>query len=331
MYVNDPLQRMLGTKGAGILDRIHFPGTITFADLLDTIFREGNWIGEATGLTQDDHSISLDVNAHRLDDGPNPTLGAILVLHNTERNSLLERQIDDSEHMELVEKLSQGIVHEFKNILTILMAYGSLLQFRLKEEELHEEVNKIMETANRGTELVQQLSRLTHRRAPEYTNSDLEEVLREINYLATRTLPSQIKVHLPEEKKMPTVFIDNKALIRSVIHLALNGCEAMPGGGELHIACDTIEVDKANLAAHPVKDPGRYIMISVTDNGSGMASEVKQHLFEPFFTTKENGSGLGLSAVMNNIQSFDGFITISSEPGKGTCARIYLPTIESNK
>lgn len=334
VYVDDQLPRMLGLgedDSSGVLSRIQFAGSASIAEILDAAESEGTWRGEAAGLTADDHAIYLEIIAHRLGMGAHGSQGAILMIRNVTRDRLMEQRVLDAEQMELVEKLSRGIVHEFKNLLTILSAYGSLLQMRLKDHEVGPDIEKIMETATRATELTQRLSRVTRRPKPEFINSDLEEVLLEIGALIQKAMPAGVRVHVPQPQRMPMVMIDAGALVRSVVHLALNGCEAMPDGGELTLDCTTITVSESDLASHPAKRAGRYVILSVTDTGFGMTPEVKNRLFEPFYTTKETGTGLGLASVRDNIASMRGFLTVYSEPAQGTCARIYLPVVDDGQ
>ncbi len=336
VFVDEACRRMLGLKDESdkaspesIRSRIQFAGAIPMDEVLERTFADGSWRGEGAGITADDHAIYLDISATRISEQPGDGPGAILVLRNVTRDRMMEQRVLDSQQMELVDKLTRGIAHEYKNLLTIIMAYGSLLEVTLKESGLTDEISKIMETANRANDLTRRLVSVTRRPQPEFENSDLEDVLFELRGLMEKSLPSQVRIITPDPKKMPIVHADTGAVIRSVIHLALNACEAMEDGGTLTLDCSTVDVSSGDVEDFPTDHAGTYVVLSVSDTGTGMPPEAKERLFEPFFTTKEGGSGLGLCSVKRAIESMNGTLGVYSEPGKGTCVKIYLPVIGS--
>ena len=335
VFVDDGLLRMLGLdpevdsrSNRDVLDRVQFAGAIPLTEVLDVVFKEGSWCGEAAGLTVDDHAVYLEITARKLSVEASDSLGVILVIRNVTRERMMENRVVEAQQMELVEKLCRGIGHEFKNLLTIITAYGSLLEMKLKDSDSQEEVNKILETASRANDLVRRMVAMTKRPEPNYQNTDLQEVMIELNALVTKALPSQVMVTTPEIRRLPLVYADGGSLIRSIIYIALNACEAMTEGGKLDVDVQVEVVSTDDVAAdHPVRDAGKYVVISVTDDGHGMPPDVRARLFEPFFTTKVNGSGLGLCAVKKSIEEMNGTINVYSKPGKGTCVKLYLPVL----
>lgn len=247
-----------------------------------------------------------------------------MILRNVSRDQLLEEKVLDLQQMELVEKLTRGIAHEFKNLLTIISAYGSLLESQVPEAIGRDEIQKILETTIRANDLTRRMVSVTRRPQPEVENSDLEEVLLEIGALTAKSMPSQVMVECCPPRRMPLVRVDNAALIRAAVHLALNGCEAMPNGGTLKIDCRAADLADQDGGDPP---PGRYVVITVTDSGPGMDPDTQARLFEPFFTTKQKGTGLGLCSVKRSIESMGGILRIDSEPDQGTTAHIFLPVV----
>lgn len=330
-YIDRSLRRMLGipeaeeTDPEAIRSRIQFAGAIPMAEVLETALADGDWSGEAVGRVGDGHALYLEVRAHRGAPASDPSAGVVVFLRNATRDQALETKVLEIQQMELVEKLIRGIAHEFRNLLTIITAYGTLLAYQVKDEEAKDGIAKIMETAMRAETLTSRMVAVTRRPQPDVESSDLEEVFSEIAALTAKSMPSNVVVKCCPPRRMPLVRVDTAALIRSVIHLALNGCEAMPEGGTLTIECGSTEVSDQDAEDFPVNQPGRYVVISVTDTGFGMSPDVRGNLFEPFFTTKEKGTGLGLCSVKKSIDAVGGELGIYSEPGHGTCARIYLP------
>jgi CheY-like chemotaxis protein len=234
------------------------------------------------------------------------------------------RQVLESQQMELVEKLSRGLAHEFKNLLTIILAYASLLETQV-DVSLGEDLSKIRETVDRANELTSRLVSITRRPEPDVEDVDLADVLRETTGLLTKVLPTTVRVNEPEDLAMPLVRADHGALVRSLVHLCLNAGEAMPEGGTLTLEVEQIEVRSEDIPNYPVQEPGHYAVIGVADTGFGMSHSVLRHLYEPFYTTKRDGSGLGLCAVRQALLAMGGQISVYSEPGSGTCVRAYLP------
>ena len=334
VFVDDSVHRMLGLPTAEqrepperILERIQVSGAVALESVLQQAFAEGQWRGEAAGLTREDHAIHLELVLHRLAAPEAGRGGVILFIRNLTRDRIMEERVLQSQQMELVDKLSRGMGHELKNITTIILAYASLLDMQIEDAELKDSVAKISDTATRVTDLTRRLSAVARRPKPEFENTDLSEVMQEIKALVSKSLPSQATLVLPEERQLPVVFVDPGALIRSIIHLTLNSCEAMPSGGTLTLEVGTEDVGEEDLGSHPAKEPGHYAVVSVTDTGHGMAPAVQERLFEPFFSTKESGSGLGLLSVRHAIESMNGWMSVYSEPGRGTSVKVYLPTV----
>jgi hypothetical protein len=333
VFVDESVYGMLGLSGPpasreSVLDRVQISGAIPLEDVVREAFEEGEWRGEAAGLTADDHAIYLEVMIRRLHGEHPDGSGAIMFLRNVTRDRVMENRVLEAQQMELVDKLSRGVAHELKNITTIILAYASLLEMRLEDEEMLDAVQKISETASRTTEVTRRLTSLTRRPQPEFENADLGDIMEQVKALVAKTLPSHASLDLPDQEGLPMVFVDPGAIIRCIIHVALNACEAMPDGGVLTMDVDMIEVEPQDIKEnHPVQEPGHFAVISITDTGLGMPEDVMARLFEPFFTTKEKGSGLGLYSVKTVLSTMNGWIGIYSEPGQGTCVKLYLPVV----
>ncbi len=333
VFVDESVYGMLGLSGPSasrenILDRVQISGAIPLEDVVREAFEKGEWRGEAAGLTVDDHAIYLEVIIRSLQGEHADGSGAIMFLRNVTRDRVMENLVLEAQQMELVDKLSRGVAHELKNITTIILAYASLMEMRLEDEEMLDAVQKISETAARTTDVTRRLTSLTRRPQPEFENADLGDIMEQVKALVSKTLPSHASLDLPEQEGLPMVFVDTGAIMRCIIHVALNACEAMPDGGVLTLGVDVIEVEPQDTTEnHPVREPGLFAVISITDTGLGMPDFVMARLFEPFFTTKEKGSGLGLYSVKTVLSSMNGWVGIYSEAGQGTCVKLYLPVV----
>lgn len=333
IYADPAMARMLGLSPGSATDTVsnlkgqfQCQGGLSFEDVLRVADKEGQWAGEATCISDDNHAMLLDVLATTLADAEGQRFGTMVVARDVTRERSLEKQVIQSQQMELVENLSIGIAHEFKNLLTVIMAYASLLQDQTAGQPFQKDVGKILEAAQTANELTTRLLAVTRHTAPRMENVDVQTVLNDVVAMLRKTLPRNVALYAPEKTALPKVHTDPVVLYRALLNLCLNARDAMPEGGNLSIEVDLVKVEQEDLERWPDRQAGSYITISVTDTGHGMTPEVKQHMFEPFFTTKKAGTGLGLSVVQHTIRAMGGWVTVYSEPSLGACFRLYIPT-----
>lgn len=239
-----------------------------------------------------------------------------------------EEQLRQSQKMEVVGQLAGGVAHDFNNLLTIISGYASLLR---SEASLHENellfLNEIEVASDRAAELTRRLLAFGHRqfRNPEATN--VNEIAVEMIKLLERTIGKHIALKLETEESLSPVVIDQGELSQVFLNLALNARDAMPQGGQLCITTRNLETNKELQIANTAIPPGKYVEITVADNGCGMSEEVQKHIFEPFFTTKPigQGTGLGLAMVHSTITHFAGRVAVQSAVNHGTKISIFLP------
>ncbi|MFH0952878.1 MAG: ATP-binding protein [Verrucomicrobiota bacterium] len=332
IYADPALGRMLGTnpamimeQPAGVEGQLQFQDSATLTDVVQAAQKEGEWAGEATCLSRDNRALLLDVHASPLSDSSGKKLGTLLIARDVTRERSLEKQVVMSQQMELVENLSIGIAHEFKNLLTVIMAYASLLQDQMAGQPFQKDIAKILDAAQTANELTSRLLSVTRHSAPRLEDVNIQNVLNDVVAVLHKTLPRNIALYAPERTSLPLVHTDAVVLYRALLNLCLNARDAMPDGGNLSIEVDLVRIESEDLERWPDRSPGTYITISVTDTGSGMGPEVKQRIFEPFFTTKKAGTGLGLSVVQHTIRAMGGWVTVYSEPNLGACFRLYIP------
>jgi two-component system, cell cycle sensor histidine kinase and response regulator CckA len=338
IYADAALCRMLGIRSLAAISqpadlggRIQFQGGVTFEQIAATANREGHWAGEATCQSEDRHAVMLDLRAIPLSDSGGQRLGTMVVARDVTRERSLEKQVIQSQQMELVENLSIGIAHEFKNLLTVIMAYASLLQDQMAGQPFQKDIAKILEAAQTANELTSRLLSVTRHTAPRMEDVDAQNVLHDVVAMLQKTLPRNVALYSPEKTALPKIHTDPVILYRALLNLCLNARDAMPDGGNLSIEVDLVRVEKEDLERWPDRSPGAYITISVTDTGYGMTPDIKQRIFEPFFTTKKGGTGLGLSVVQHTIRTMGGWVTVYSEPNLGACFRVYIPVAKQEE
>lgn len=244
----------------------------------------------------------------------------------------LEQQLLEAQKMEAVGQLAGGIAHDFNNILTAIIGFGNLLLSEMsKDDPLRIYVTPILKSAQRAANLVQGLLSFSRRQIINPKSVNLHEIIHGIEKILPRIIGDDIEfsTFLTDEKL--TVKADIGQIEQVVMNLATNARDAMPDGGSLTIRTERVELDDEYIRVHGYGKPGFYALMTVADTGQGMDEHSKEKIFEPFYTTKEvgKGTGLGLSIAYGIINQHEGYINVSSEHGKGTTFKIYLPLINS--
>ena len=276
-----------------------------------------------------DGSYACHVEPLRDSDGK--VHGAICMALDVTDRKQLEEQFRQAQKMEAVGRLAGGIAHDFNNLLMVIQGYADLLAERLPAgDSLRRSAEQIQMSARRATSLTQQLLAFSRKQmlAPKVLNvhsvvSDMENILR-------RLIGEDVELQTSTERDLWLVKADRSQVEQVIMNLAVNARDAMPRGGRLTIETANVELDGAGVQPRAVLAPGKYVMLAVTDNGSGMDAATQAHIFEPFYTTKEKGkgTGLGLATVYGIVKQSGGYIWVYSELGRGTTFKIYLPRIE---
>jgi PAS domain S-box-containing protein len=239
-----------------------------------------------------------------------------------------EQQLRRAQKMDAVGQLTGGIAHDFNNILGIILGNIDLLTRQLADDErASKRLNTIKHSAERASSLTKQLLGFSRNQAREITTVDLNRLLGDMQSLIQRSLTPSIEVeyHLTSDP-WPTN-IDADDFKDALLNLILNARDALPEGGRLVLETANTVLDPSYCALHPAVKPGPYAACSVSDNGTGIATDLQERIFEPFYTTKEpgKGTGLGLSMVFGFTKRSGGHIKVYSEPGIGTTVTLYLP------
>jgi two-component system, cell cycle sensor histidine kinase and response regulator CckA len=248
-----------------------------------------------------------------------------------ERKQLEERLLR-RQRLESIGRLAGGIAHDLNNLLTPITVCTSFLKQTSPRTEDRELLESIDSSAKRGAELVRQV--LTFARGVEGSKIalNLQLVVQEIESIAAKTFPKNISFAYDLPPGLPLVSGDRTQLGQVLMNLCLNARDAMPSGGSIRVSGYARRVDEETAALYPGVQPGRFVVLEVVDDGTGMTADVVDRIFEPFFTTKETGrgTGLGLSTAMGIVRSHGGFMDVTSAPGKGSVFRIAIPAIDGD-
>ncbi len=240
----------------------------------------------------------------------------------------LNRQVLQAQKMEAVGTLAGGIAHDFNNLLQGILGYTQYLI--MSKDEGDPDLNNLREiekAGNRASELTQQLLTFSRKVEGKPKLMNLNREVEQVEKLLKRTIPKMIAIRLRLEKDLDPVYADSAQLEQVLMNLCVNARDAMPEGGTLTIETKNVTLGERYCRRHLGARPGKYVLLTISDTGTGMDKETREHIFDPFFTTKEvgKGSGLGLAMVYGIVQSHRGFIMCYSEPGHGTTFKIYLP------
>jgi PAS domain S-box-containing protein len=272
--------------------------------------------------------VHLVISGRPLRDATRAISGAALLYHDITGMRETEHKLLQSQKLDAIGKLTGGVAHDFNNMLTVITGTTETLVAGLADRpNLQKTAELIDVAAERCIELIRHLLAFARRQPLHPRNVDINGTVLDIAKLLRPTLGEQIEINSILEQEVATAHVDASQLANSLLNMAINARDAMPEGGKLLLETRNVVLDEAYAAANPGVLPGPYVMLAVSDTGSGMSKEVQDKVFEPFFTTKEvgKGSGLGMSMVYGFVRQSGGHIRIYSEEGHGTTIKLYLP------
>jgi PAS domain S-box-containing protein len=261
-------------------------------------------------------------------------LGQLCVLAVTEDTTemrLLQAQSEQSKKMEAVGRLAGGVAHDFNNLLGVIIGYSELLIEKLDPEaQIAKHLAQIKLAAERGAHLTRQLLVFSRQQVVSLKVLDLDAVIREASKLLSRVVREDIILSYQNSVSVGLIKADAGQIEQVLMNLVVNARDAMPNGGRITIATDSITLNDKYFLGHEPVIEGDYVVLEVRDTGFGMDEMTKAHVFEPFFTTKQpgKGTGLGLASVYAIVQQSGGYVSVSSELGRGTTFKLYFPRVQ---
>ena len=330
-----------GLKGSDYIDLVHPEDKPRVLKCWEGLFQEANdqagefrlvskkgdvkWVGATWGPVLDEGGRQIGVQG---------------CVHDiTERKSAEEALRDSQERylqaqkLESIGRLAGGVAHDFNNLLTVINGYSDLAFQKLGEGvPLKLEIDQIRKAGARAADLTQQLLAFSRKQVIQPRPLDLNKVVAESEKMLRRLLGEDLELKTCLSASLGYVLADSGQIHQILMNLVVNARDAMPDGGELILETSNVEIDSTYVQEHPEAACGAYVLLAVTDSGTGMDEETSKHVFEPFFTTKgpSRGSGLGLATVYGIVKQSQGWIGLSTRPGKGTTFEIYLPRITAD-
>lgn len=242
--------------------------------------------------------------------------------------STLEQQVRQAQRLEAVGRLAGGIAHDFNNILVVIKLSTELMLGQITPESpLTKPLLQVLSAADRAAALTRQLLAFGRQQVMQARVININSVVSDISHLLQRIIGEDIHLLTSLSDDLQNTRLDPDQLGQVILNLAVNARDAMPGGGTLHIETANVRLDDAYTRTHPPVQPGPYVMLAVSDTGTGIDKAILPRIFDPFFTTKElgKGTGLGLSIVYGIVKQIGGYIWVYSEPGEGTTFKLYFP------
>jgi len=281
---------------------------------------------ELRGLRADGVEFPIELSVARLGSERSALLTGFL-RDITERRAL-EEQLRQSQKLEAIGRLAGGVAHDFNNILMSIMGAADLLLMQLRPDDpARDEAAEIKQSVDRGAGLTRQLLAFSRRQATRPQRFALGDAVRGMETMLRRLIGPEIDFQIVVPPAPLTVIADRGQIEQVVLNLVVNARDAMPNGGRVTVKVEEVELDEGGAAAFLEGRAGHYARLSVADTGTGIDEAVRAKLFEPFFTTKERGkgTGLGLSIVYGIVHQSGGYITVTSEPGRGATFLLYFP------
>ncbi len=229
--------------------------------------------------------------------------------------------------MDAIGRLASGVAHDFNNLLTVILGFAELVTADAAIASQHaKDLGEIIKAAQRATGLTKQLLAFSRQQVLHAAPLDVNGLITDMTGMLGRLIGEHIEVTLALAPELSLALADRGQLEQVVMNLVVNARDAMPDGGSVTIETADVELENSSFHEEAIV-PGHYVMLAITDTGSGMTKETQRRLFEPFFTTKETGkgTGLGLSTTYGIVKQSKGYIWVYSELGRGTTFKVYLP------
>jgi len=336
---NAAAERIFGySREEAMGQHAHFIVAPAFRERVDRVWRDLLEQKGATrsaanddNTTKDGRTISCEWYNTPLVDESGRVFGVASLVQDVTERVALEEKLRHSQKMEAIGRLAGGVAHDFNNLLTVIMGYNQILTDGVPAVgRLMNATVQIRTASERAEEITRQLLAFSRKQVLQPRVIDLNDVLMNLDTMLRRLIGEDIEVLTVPGRDVGAVKADPGQIEQVIMNLAVNARDAMPRGGKLTLETNNTELDEAYAREQSPLQPGRYVMLAVSDTGFGMDADTQAHIFEPFFTTKEvgKGTGLGLSTVYGIVKQSGGYIWVYSEPQRGTTFKIYFPRID---
>jgi len=338
LYVNPAFERVTGYSRAESVGRnprflkSGVQGGDFYRAMWATLAGGKTWRGQIVNRKKDGTYYTQESTISPVRDDEGAVASYVGVHRDVSAALSLEAQLLHAQKMEAVGRLAGGVAHDFNNVLSVILSYTELISGDLKPEEpLRADIEEIRRAAMRAADLTRQLLAFSRRQVMETKVVSLNDCLGAMEKMVGRLLGADVTLRVMPGVQLWNVQVDPGQFEQVLMNLAVNARDAMPTGGQLTIETTNVVLDEDYAHDHRDVRAGEYVVVAVTDTGSGMDRETQARIFEPFFTTKETGkgTGLGLATVFGIVRQSGGHIWVYSEPGCGTTFKVYLPRVSS--
>lgn len=339
-YVNKACENMTGYDKDELLGqnpRILKSGqhnSAFFATMWETIRAGKVWSGRLTNQRKDGRLYHAEATISPVKDSSGKIVNFVGVKRDITDNLELSKQLSQAQKMEAVGTLAGGVAHDFNNVLQVVLGYSDLI---LADENVPQryraDLQKIRQSARQGADLIQRLLTFSRKTDIRPQPINLNFRIRDMRRMLERAIPKMIEIRLSLSEELATINADPTQVDQILMNLMVNARDAMPEGGQLIIETGNVVLDEEYARTHLDAEPGEYVLLTVTDTGTGIDREALEHIFEPFYTTKAagEGTGLGLAMVHGIVKQHGGHISCYSEPGHGTTFTIHFPALISDR
>ena len=303
-----------------------------YRNLWQTILNGHVWSGQITNRTKSGTLVDLDATISPILDARKQIIGFVSVKRDVTKQLKMENQMRESQKMEAIGNLAGGIAHDFNNILTAILGYTDLALMSISDDDKNvEDLLEIKNAGNRAKDLVGQILTFSRRSEEELAPQKIQSIVKEAVKMLRASLPATVEIQNKINADTAPIMANPTQIHQIVMNLSTNAFHAMPNQqGTLSIMLDDILVGAGHeMMMDETMPRGRYILLRISDTGTGIDPAIRSRIFEPYFTTKEQneGTGLGLAVVQGIVRDHKGFITVDSKTGRGTDFSVYFPAI----
>jgi PAS domain S-box-containing protein len=335
LYANPSAQALYGWSLAEfqqepVLRQLFAPAASKLNEIRRAVMDKGEWVGQLEQATRAGQQRIVQSRWTLIRDEAAAPKSILLINTDITEQKRLEAQFLRTQRMETIGALAGGMAHDLNNALAPILMGIELLGRKIHDEEAHQMLAVMEANTHRGADMVRQILTFSRGREGERERLNVGRLLRELESIVRQTMPKPITITTMVPSDLWPIVGDATQLHQVLLNLCVNARDAMPHGGELTLAADNVELSPDEAKAIANGAPGSYVMLLVSDTGTGMAPETLKRIFEPFFTTKApgKGTGLGLATVARIVQNHAGFLSLKSELGAGTTFEAYLPRAE---
>lgn len=281
-------------------------------------------------VSKDGKEIPIEESAAPIMDDTGKISGVVLVFRDVTARQILEGQLRQSQKLEAIGTLAGGIAHDFNNMMTAIQVGSDMAMMDLdKSNPAYENLKDIQDIASHASDLTRQLLLFSSRHPMNPVSVNLNTMIEDLFKMLHRLICEDIEIKMIMAPDLWMIQVDKGSIEQVIMNLAVNARDAMLNGGQLTIRTENVVLEEADCEKRTDMKPGKFVLISFEDTGSGMDEETIQHIFEPFYSTKSPGmgTGLGLSVVYGIVKQHKGWINVDSEPNQGSTFKVYLPAL----